>query len=189
MRRRTFDVIASCVGLLLTVMLDVAGALGAWASSYTSSQVHNQLAAQQIVFPTTGSASFKALPASDQKAVAPYAGQRLLTGKQAETFADHYIAYHLSEMPMHGVYAKISAAAMAAPKASAQAAKLQAEEATIFQGTSLQGMLLEAYAFGTMGTIAGPAAAAFAGAAVMVLLSALGLLHSRRVTAEAQLRA
>ncbi len=41
--------------------------------------------------------------------------------------------------------------------------------------------LLNAYAFGTMGTIAGIAViAAFVGAAVMLLLAALGLRHARR---------
>jgi hypothetical protein len=44
-----------------------------------------------------------------------YAGQQMLTGQQAEAYADHFIAVHLSEMPYGGVYSKISTAALAAP--------------------------------------------------------------------------
>jgi hypothetical protein len=51
-------------------------------------------------------------------------------------------------------------------------------------------MLLNAYAFGTMGTIAGIAAiAAFIAAAVMLILGGLGLMHSRRVSPAAEILA
>jgi hypothetical protein len=51
MRRRVFDILASAVGLALVVVLLVAGALLLWGHSYASSNVHNQLAEQQIFFP------------------------------------------------------------------------------------------------------------------------------------------
>ena len=52
---------------------------------------------------------------------------------------------------------------------------------TLFMGNTLRGMLLEAYAFGTMGVIAGYGAiAALVGAIVMLLLSVAGLMHIRR---------
>jgi hypothetical protein len=111
-----------------------------------------------------------------------YAGQQVLSGPAAKAYADHFIAVHLSEMPYGGVYAKVSAAAMAAPKGSAQAASLSATETTVFQGTTLRGLLLEAYAFWEMGQIALIAAiASFIGAGVMLVLSVLGLWHLRRV--------
>jgi hypothetical protein len=104
-----------------------------------------------------------------------YAGQNMRTGGQAEPYADHYIAFHLSKMPYHGVYSTVSAAAQAAPAGSAQQKSLQTAETTVFQGTTLRGLLLEAYAFGE-GTIAGWAAiAAFIGAVLMLVLSLLGL--------------
>jgi hypothetical protein len=50
--------------------------------------------------------------------------------------------------------------------------------------------LLNAYAFGTMGTIAGIAAiAAFIAAAVMLILGGLGLMHARRVSPAADILA
>ena len=71
MRRKTFDMILTAGGAVLVVVLLAAGALGLWGNNYASSNVHNQLAAQQITFPTTSNAEFKALPASDQAAMAP----------------------------------------------------------------------------------------------------------------------
>ena len=50
-------------------------------------------------------------------------------------------------------------------------------------------MLLNAYAFGQMATIAFYGAlVAFGGAALMLLLSLLGLAHLRRVPAEAEVK-
>ncbi len=53
----------------------------------------------------------------------------------------------------------------------------------MFKGETLRGLLLNAYAFGTMGMIAGIAAiAAFIAAAVMLILGGLGLMHARRTS-------
>jgi hypothetical protein len=48
-------------------------------------------------------------------------------------------------------------------------------------GNTLRGMLLEAYAFGTMGVIAGYGAlAALIGGLLMLILTMLGVVHLRR---------
>ena len=53
---------------------------------------------------------------------------------------------------------------------------------TLFMGTTLRGMLLNAYAFATLGTIAMWAAiAAFIGSAVLFVLGFLGLRHAHSV--------
>jgi hypothetical protein len=53
---------------------------------------------------------------------------------------------------------------------------------TVFQGTTLRGLLLEAYAFWQMGQIALYAAiACFALAALMLIFTILGFVHMRRV--------
>ncbi|MCW2929683.1 MAG: hypothetical protein JWM19_645 [Actinomycetia bacterium] len=76
-------------------------------------------------------------------------------------------------------YAQLSAEAIAQPTN----AKLAAQVDTVFKGETLRRLLLNAYAFGTMGTIAGIAAiAAFIAAAVMLILSFLGLWHARRTS-------
>ncbi len=176
MRRKVFDVLVSAGGLVVVAVLVVAGALLMWGYSFTTSSVHNQLAQQEIFFPAKGSAELaspKIAPYLDQ-----YAGQQLLTGPEAEAWANHFIAVHLSEMPYGGVYAKISAAALTHPSN----AQLAALETTSFQGTTLRGLLLEAYGFWTFGQIALFAGiAAFALALVMALLVGFGFWHSRRV--------
>jgi hypothetical protein len=56
---------------------------------------------------------------------------------------------------------------------------------TVFRGTTLRSMLLEAYGFWQLGQIALFAAiAAFTGAGLLLILSIAGLVHGRRVMAE-----
>src|SRR3954467_3899691 len=88
MRRRTFDVIASTIGLGLAVLLIVAGGLLTWANTFVDHQVHNQLSSQKIFFPKKGTEGLTALKGADLAAVSKYAGQQVTTGAQAEVFAD-----------------------------------------------------------------------------------------------------
>jgi len=184
MRRRTFDALVSGAGLLLVAVLLVAGGLLTWAHSFATSQVHDQLAAQKIVFPTTNNPEFKALPKVDQAAMAPYAGQLMTTGAQADTYANHFIAVHLREMGHGKTYSQLSAESMAQPNNTALAGLV----ATVFKGTTLRSMLLEAYGFGTMGTIAlVSAVASYIAAGAMLILSVFGFVHLRRTGPEAEI--
>jgi hypothetical protein len=91
---------------------------------------------------------------------------------------------HLKAIGGGQTYSQLSAKAKAAPTDT----KLAGTVATMFKGETLRGLLLNAYAFGTMGTIAGIAAiAAFVGAAVMLILSLLGFAHLRRISPDEQL--
>ena len=188
MSRKVFDLLASAGGLVLVVVLVVSGSLLMWAQSFTSSSVHNQLAQQQIYFPPAAAfANAKAgteITPGMKPYLLQYAGQELLTGPQAEAYADHFIAVHLSQMPYGGVYSKVSAAALASPKN----ATLKALEQTSFQGTTLRGLLLEAYAFGTFGTIALYAGiAAYILAAIMFILVGFGFYHARKTPPDAEI--
>jgi len=181
MRRRALDTLLTAGGLVVAIVLLVAGSLLMWGHNFANSNVHSQLAQQQITFPALGS---KALASPE---IGPflnqYAGQQLTTGPQAKAYAEHFIAVHLSEMPFGGVYSKVSAAAQAAPAGSAQATQLKAVQTTVFQGTTLRGLLLEAYAFWEIGQIALIASiASFVLAGVTLLLSGLGFWHLRRVS-------
>jgi len=181
MRRKTFDVLVSTAGFVLAAVLLVAGGLLVWGYSFANGQVHDQLAAQKIVFPTKSNAEFKALPAADQAAMGVYAGQPLTTGAQAKTYADNFIAVHLNEMGKGLTYSQLSAQSLAQPKNVALAGLVQ----TVFRGTTLRSMLLEAYGFWMFGQIALFAAiASFIGAALMLILSIFGVVHERRVPAE-----
>ena len=59
MRRRTVDLIASSVGVLLAVLLLVAGGLLIWAYTFVNNQVTTQLTEQQITFPPASSPAIK----------------------------------------------------------------------------------------------------------------------------------
>ena len=175
MQRRAFDTIISATGLILVAVLAVAGGLLTWGHNYIGNEVHAQLAAQKVYFPANNS---PAIAAPQFKAMHQYAGQQLTTGAQAEVYADHFIANHLLTAGKGLTYAQLSTEAQAQPNNTALAATVE----TMFKGETLRGLLLNAYAFGTMGTIAGFAAiAAFIAAGLMLILSGLGLYHSRKV--------
>jgi hypothetical protein len=73
--------------------------------------------------------------------VSQYAGQQLVTGQQAESYADHFIAVHIANMTGGKTYAQLSTQAMAQPNNT----KLAGEVATVFKGETLRSMLLNAY--------------------------------------------
>ena len=181
MKRRTFDALVGMTGLVIAAILVVSGSLLWWAHDFVEHEVHTQLASQQIYFPAKGS---PAIAAAEFQAMNKYAGQQLTTGAQARTYADDFIANHLKAIGGGKTYAQLSALAQANPAD----VKLAGTVETMFKGETLRGLLLNAYAFDTMGTIAGIAAvAAFIGAAVIGLLGGLGLWHGRRVPVEQML--
>jgi hypothetical protein len=183
MRRKTFDALATMAGLVLAVVLAIGGGLLLWGHSVVSTDVHNQLAAQKIVFPAASSPEIKALPAADATAMKAYAGQLMTNGAQAQTYADHFIAVHLTEIGGGKTYSQLSAAAMAQPKNTALANQVQ----TIFKGTTLRGMLLNAYGWWQMGQIMLISAlVAFVSSALFLILSGFGFWHLRRTAPESE---
>ncbi|HEU5034397.1 MAG TPA: hypothetical protein VFT62_06525 [Mycobacteriales bacterium] len=189
MRRKTFDALLSTGGLVVAIVLAVAGGLLTWGHSFASDSVRTQLAQQQVFFPDkAGIAAQK--NAEITKYVTPYAGKQVLTGQEAQVFADHYIKVHLQEVAGGQTYSQVSGqylALQAQNPNDPKLAELSGQRQTLFMGETLRGLLLNAYAFGKVGEIAGIAAiASFAGAGLMLLLSALGFWHLRRVSPEVE---
>jgi hypothetical protein len=181
MRRRTFDTIMSAGGFMLAAVLLVAGALLWWGHSFAADNVRTQLTQQKIFFPPAGAEAYQ------DPRIGPYAekyaGQQVTNGDQAEVFANHYIAVHLQDTAGGKTYSEVSTLSRQNP----DDAKLAGQVQTLFRGETLRGLLLNAYAFGTIAKIAGYAAwASFAGAIVMLLLSAAGVVHLRRTPIEAE---
>jgi len=186
MRRKTFDALMTAVGGVLMVTLLTAGGLASWGNSFASGQVHDQLASQKIFFPPAAAFAHPAVGTEITPSMIPsvsqYAGQQLLTGAQAQVYANDFIAVHLKEIGGGLTYSQLSAKAMADPTNTA----LQTQVATVFKGTMLRGSLLTAYAFSVFGSIAGIAAiCCYVLGGVMLLLTLLGLWHYRRVDDEA----
>jgi len=181
MRRRTFDALATTAGLLIAGLLLVAGGLLTWGHNFVTSEVHSQLAAQKIVFPPANSPAVAGPQFAPMRA---YGGQLMTTGAQAQVYADHFIAVHLKEIGGGQTYSQLSAKALANPKDQALAAQVQ----TMFRGETLRGLLLNAYAFWTIGQIMLWAAiAAFTGAGLLIILALFGFIHLRRTAPEAEI--
>jgi hypothetical protein len=174
MRRRTFDTIVSSVGFLLSIILLVAGVLAFWGASFANDSVKEQLVAQKVFFPEAGSAS---LPADKYPDLQKYGGKQVTTGEEARAYSD-YIQSHLNNMSGGKTYSEVSSEFLAGGMQDEQLGQLRQ---TLFMGETLRGLLLNAYAFGTIASIAMIAAfGLFAAAAVMLVLSILGVMHARR---------
>ena len=132
-------------GFALSAILLVAGGLLLWGSAYVHNTVQSQLAAQQIYFPPK--AAFAHPQAGTEitpsmiPSVSQYAGQQLLTGQQAQSYADNFFAVHIANMTGGKTYSQLSSEAMAQPNNT----KLAAEVNTVFKGEALRSMLLNAF--------------------------------------------
>jgi hypothetical protein len=180
--RPALDRLVSLFGAVVVVVLLAAGAGLAYASSFVGSQVESQLSQQGITMPEAEATA--KLSAEDQAALAPFAGQPMTTGAQAKAFADHYILAHMNAASDGRTYEAVSGeynALSADEKATEDGQALGALRQTLFMGSTLRGLLLNAYAFGTMGVIAGYAAiGAFVAAVVLAIFVFLGLRHSKK---------
>jgi uncharacterized membrane protein len=121
----------------------VVGIIAVVGGNYAKNVVHDQLVPQKIVFPGANSPAL--LPGIKQ-----YAGQQLVNGSQAKAYANNFINVHLSKVAGGHTYAQVSAAAIAAPTNP----KLAEEKATLFQGETLRSILLSAWGWSLVGTIA-----------------------------------
>jgi hypothetical protein len=176
MNRSFVDRLVSATGAIVGVVLLAASALLFFAHSYVHGQVTDQLKDQQITFPAAGSESITSLPQADQAAISKYAGQVMVNGAQARAFADHYIKVHLNEVANGQTYSQVSAKALANPDDQKLAGQVQ----TLFRGETLRGLLLNAYAWDTMASVAFIAAwISLAAGILLLLLSFMGLRHAR----------
>ena len=187
MRRTTFDKILGWTGASLGIVLLAVGGLLLWGSAYVHNTVQSQLAEQQITFPP---ASAFAHPKAGSEitpsmipSVSQYAGQQLLTGQQAEAYADHFIAVHIANMAGGKTYSQLSAEAMAQPNNTTLANTV----ATVFKGETLRSMLLNAYGWWKVSQITYIISlAAFGLGALAAIGSAVLFLTGRRTKAVAE---
>jgi hypothetical protein len=185
MKRKNFDKIVTAVGFGLTVFLFVAAGLLNWGATFASDSVKSQLENQNISFPAA-----EAMPEATKDKLAKWAEMKVTTGEMARDYSDLYIWEHMKGSSIAAIgkpatYSEVSGMYMGLVRGGStdkeQIAKLGELRQTLFMGNTLRGMLLEAYAFGTMGVIAGYGAiAALVGGIIMLLLSIAGLVHIRR---------
>jgi hypothetical protein len=187
----------SIAGLALAGGLAVLGSQMTANADFSERYVTEQLARQHITFKAAG-----ALTDEERKhdCVVANAGKPLLTGKQAECYANEFIGTHVVAIGKGRTYAELEdvRSALTAQIATAQAngdpelAKLQkdlgeltGQREALFKAEMLRGALLTSLGFSTLGEKAGQAAdVAYAGAGIVALLSVAGLVKSRRTAPE-----
>lgn len=193
LRRRSIDTVLSAAGGVLTLVFVVAGALLFWGSSFAADYVDRELSSQNIFFP-----SEEELVEEGRDDLVAHADQQVDSGDEAEAYAS-FIDGHLANIADGQTYADLGGPESAARTALQEAQEAGEDDATIeelqaaydevsgqraslFRGETLRGLLLSAYAWATVGSIAGWAAwAAWAAAVVMLVLTILGLRHRNQV--------
>src|SRR6201988_300109 len=187
MRRTTFDKLLGWAGVSLGIVLLAVGGLLLWGSAYVHNTVQGQLAAQQITFPPASAfAHAKAgteITPNMIPSVSQYAGQQLLTGQQAEAYADHFIAVHITDMAGGKTYSQLSTESIAQPGNPQLAGLVN----TVFKGETLRSMLLNAYGWWKVSQITYIISLAAFGLGTLSFLAGLfgfaGLRHDRKLAA------
>ena len=191
MKRRTLDILFSAGGMLIAVILVVVGVVFTANANFAKKYVRDQLAEQKITFKTVDALT-------DEERQAPClvanAGKALTTGKQAECYANSFIALHVRTATQDRTYAELGGpqAALRTQVAEAKAknapnvadlekqlADITAVRETAFKGETLRGLLLTSFGFSEFGRKGEQAAvASYAAAGLLALLSLAGFWHA-----------
>lgn len=201
MKRRTLDIIFAGGGVVVAIMLVVLGLVLADQNAFAKDYVKDQLGQQKISF-----ASAEKLTDEEKNwkpgsvCLVENAGKLLETGKQAECYANFYIAKHMDASATKAGFpgatyatlgetrtqlaAEVTAAKDKGDTAAADAAQKKLDSATSLRSTmqtgeTLRGLLLTTYGFSIFGDKAGLAAdVCYILGGIMFVLSAAGFVHA-----------
>ena len=178
MDRSNWDKIVSGAGAVVAVVLIALGAMAVYGGNFGQQNVRDRLVPQHISFPPAD-----AMTPQERAEIGTFAGQNVENGVQAEAFS-RYIGGHLEGINDGATYSETSAAAREEGIDPDVAAELQGKADTLFKGESLRAMLLNAYGWWTVATIA-----LWAGVAMVIagaflgILAILGFRHAGKVSA------
>ena len=178
MNRTVWDKLVSTAALVLAISLVILGGLAIYGGTFGQRNVRDRLEPEKVFF-----APMSAMTPEEQASVGAFAGQQVVTGPQAEAFS-RYIAGHLAAVNGGKTYAETSAAARAEGLAPKTAADLAAKADTLFKGETLRAIMLNAYGWWTVATIALYAGYVMVAAGIaLAILSMLGFRHAKRAAA------
>src|SRR5919106_1626576 len=175
-----WDQIVSGAGAVVAIVLLLLGAAALYGGSFGQDNVRDRLEPQKVTFPP-----LEAMTPEEKAAVGDFAGQTVDDGASAEAFST-YIGLHLEEINEGATYSETSSAARAEGLSEDEAGELQGKADTLFKGEALRGMLLNAYGWWTVATLAIYAGYGLIAAGVLLaVLAFLGFRHARKVTLKA----
>jgi hypothetical protein len=175
MGRKMWDQMISTAGAVVAVVLLVLGGLAIYGGNFGQDNVRDRLEAQNITFPPS-----EAMTPEEQATVGSFAGEQVVNGDQAKGFSD-YIAGHLEGVNDGKTYSETSAAAREEGLDPDTAAELQGKADTLFKGETLRAILLNAYGWWTVSTIALYAGIVMVAAGIVLgILALFGFRHARR---------
>jgi hypothetical protein len=146
------------IATVAAVGMIVVGILAVIGGHYDKQVVRDQLAPQKIFFPKTAT----------NPGLAAYAGQQVLTGKQAKLYAQKQIGFDETKVAGGKTYSQVSAEWIAGGMKNTT---LASERTTLFMGETLNGLLLNAWGWSVIGSIA-----TLAGFILILLGAALAML-------------
>ena len=175
MNRKVWDQLVSTAALVIAVVMLFVGAAAIYGGNFGQNNVKDRLTPEQVQFPPAD-----AMTPEELTSVGAFAGQQVTTGPQAEAFA-RYIQGHLALVNEGKTYSQTSAAARVEGLDPQTAADLQVKADTLFKGETLRSILLNAYGWWTVATIALYAGYVMVIAGiVMLVLSILGFRHAKK---------
>jgi hypothetical protein len=173
--RSMWDTIVSGAAAVLAIALIVIGTAAVYGGNFGRDNVQDRLQPEKVAFPPLAG-----MTPAEQTTLGDFAGQTVDTGPEAEAFA-RYIGGHLTEVNGGATYSETSAAAREEGLDPKTAADLQIKADTLFKGETLRAILLNAYGWWTVATIA-----LYVGfllilaGIVLAILSILGFRHANR---------
>jgi hypothetical protein len=119
----------------------VLGVVSIVGGSYDHQVVRDQLGPQKIYFPKP----------AEWPNLKQYEGQQVLTGTQAKAYAEDQIGPDMNKIAGGKTYSQVSGEWIAGGMKNE---KLAGERTTLFMGETLKGLLLNAWGWGQIGSIA-----------------------------------
>lgn len=156
--------------LAASIVLLVGSGLLFWGSNFAKTMIHDQLSEQKIVIGDKESLE----KAGEKGEILKYAGQTVDTGTEARIYSD-YIKGHLQKVAGGKTYSEVSAEYQKDTKN----ATLSGQRQTLFMGETLRGLLLNAYGWGIVGTIAFYAGIAIFIAAILLLFVVISMQNKK----------
>lgn len=174
-------IVHSTLSKVFAIVLVVVGIAAVIGGNYAHGYVSNQLSQEKITMPSGAALSEQEM----KDTLTKYAGQQMTTGPQAEAFANHYILLHMKASSNGKTYEEVSGEYMKCSKNSATkdttaCQTLGALRQSLFMGDSLRGMLLTAYAWWLVGSIALWAGIGCIVLAVILAVLGWGVLRTRK---------